>query len=257
MKVGEVMGEAITIDKNRKLSDALELMEKNNISSLVVVDEGEICGIITDKDIIRELGSSKHGKLLPSSLHVSSAMSRKLITVEKDTDIREAAKLMLDNKISSIPVVDNGEIVGIVCAIDIIRTLINSEVPVKEIMSNYVIVVSPEDRVVHARRLMLDNNISRVIVVEKGKIVGILTEKDVVKALIAFKKHADKLQFSRIRNLMVEDVMNQEVITIGEDASVGEAIKLMTENGISGLPVTKDGKLVGIITKTDILKLYV
>ncbi|RLF58650.1 MAG: hypothetical protein DRN25_04995 [Thermoplasmata archaeon] len=184
-------------------------------------------------------------------------MSRKLITVEKDTDIREAAKLMLDNKISSIPVVDNGEIVGIVCAIDIIRTLINSEVPVKEIMSNYVIVVSPEDRVVHARRLMLDNNISRVIVVEKGKIVGILTEKDVVRALFAFKKHADKLQFSRIRNLMVEDVMNQEVITIGEDASVGEAIKLMTENGISGLPVTKDGKLVGIITKTDILKLYV
>ena len=51
--------------------------------------------------------------------------------------------------------------------------------------------------------------------------------------------------------------MNQEVITIGEDASVSEAIKLMTENGISGLPVTKDGKLVGIITKTDILKLYV
>lgn len=257
MKVEEIMSKAITIDKDRKLSDAIELMEKNNVSSLVVLDEGKVVGMITDKDITRELGSGKHGKMLATSLHVSSAMSSKLVTISKNEDIKEAAKKILENHVSSLPVMDNGELVGIITTTDLIKPLQNSDALVKEIMSNYVVTVSPSDRVVHARRLMLDNDISRVVVVEDDSIVGILTEKDTAKALFAFKKYADNKQFSRVRNLLVEDIMVQNVITLGEGATVGDAAKLMLENDISGLPITKDGRLVGIITKTDLMKLYV
>ncbi len=257
IKVGEIMSKAITIDKDRKLSDAIELMEKNNVACLVVVDEGKIVGIVTDKDITRELGSGKHGKMLGTSLHVSSAMSSELVTINKNADIKEAASRILKNHVSSLPVLEDGELVGIITTTDLIKPLQNSETPVKEIMSNYVVTVSPSDRVVHARRLMLDNDISRVVVVEGGNIVGILTEKDTAKALFAFKKYADGKQFSRIRNLLVEDIMKQDVITLDENSTAGEAAKLMLENDISGLPITRNSKLVGIITKTDLMKLYV
>ena len=257
MRVEEIMSKAITIDKDRKLSDAIELMEKNNVANLVVIDEGKTIGMVTEKDITRELGSGKHGKMLATSLHVSSAMSSEPITISKDADIKEAAEKILKNHISSLPVVGNGELVGIINTTDLIRPLQNSDAPIKQVMSKHVVTVLPSDRVVHARRLMLDNDISRVVVVEGDSIVGIVTEKDTVKALFAFKKYADNKQFSRIRNLLVEDIMKQNIITLDEDSKAGEAAKLMLENNISGLPIIRNGELVGIVTKTDLMKLYV
>jgi len=257
MKVEELMTrEVITIDKDRKLSDALELMEKHRISRLVVVNNGKIVGMVTDKDILEVMGSSKYANKLPSSLHVSTAMSRGLITVDKDADVREAAELMLKHKIRSLPVVNEGELVGIVTTTDLLKPLQDSEQRIDEVMTKQVITVSPEDRAIHARRLMLDNGISRLVVVEEGRIAGILTERQLGRALGAFKTAADSKQASRVRNLIVEDIMTQVVVTLRSDSTVGEAARLMLERGFSGIPIVDDkDNLVGIVTKTDLVKL--
>lgn len=87
MLVKDVMTRnVITIDKNRKLSDAMKLMEKNRISRVVVTDSGNLCGIVTEKDIVKTLGSSKTRKVLPSTLHVSAAMRSTLIAVRQDAE---------------------------------------------------------------------------------------------------------------------------------------------------------------------------
>ncbi|WP_456474462.1 CBS domain-containing protein [Candidatus Pyrohabitans sp.] len=259
MKTEQLMTpEVVTIDKDRKLSDALGIMEKHRISRLVVVNEGKIVGIVTDKDILEVMGSSKYANKLPSSLHVSTAMSRGVITVGKDADVSEAARLMLSHRIKSLPVVNDGELVGIVTTTDLLKPLQDSEEKVEKVMTRRVITISPEDRAIHARRLMLDNGISRLVVIEEGNIVGILTERQLGRALGAFKSAADSKQVNRVRNMIVEDVMTQAVVTLSSDSTVGETSKLMLERGFSGIPIVDAGdNLAGIVTKTDLMKLLV
>jgi CBS domain-containing protein len=255
-KVGDLMSrELITIDKNRALSDAYRLMEKKNISKIVVTSDGLLCGILTLKDVMRHIGSSKHGNILPSSLHVSTAMTANPLTIEEDRSIKDAAELMLDQGISSLPVVHGGELVGIITKTDLIRALKSSKVKVRRIMTEDIEFVAPEDRVVHARRLMLDKNIGRLLVIDGGRLVGILTEKDAAKALSAFRKTADRFQHRRIRNLIVGDIMTQNVRTLGDEATVGEAAKMMLDYDFSGIPIVREAQIMGIVTKTDIIRI--
>lgn len=258
MKVAEIMTpHVIKIHKDRKLSDALDLMEKHRISRLLVVNGDELVGIITERDILETLGSSKHTNLTTSRLHVTSAMSKDLITISQDADVREAVKLMLENNIKSLPVVEQGEIKGIVTITDLLKPLTKSDVPVKEIMNTPVITVSPRDRAVYARKLMLDNGISRLVVVEDFRVVGILTLRQLAKAFATFKKLAETKQSSRVRNMLVEDVMTQNVVTISVDSTAGEAAGIMLDRGFSGLPVMNQESLAGIVTKKDLIALHV
>ena len=256
MRVEELMTrDLVTIDKNRKLSDVLTLMEKCRVSRVVVTNSGKACGIVTEKDIAEHLGTSRHGKSLPSSLHVSTAMSTGLVTIKKGADVRDGVELMLEKGISSLLVVNGSEPVGIITKTDILRCLTDSETTLGEIMKRDPLTVPPNKRIVHARRLMLDRHISRVIVAEEEGVVGVMTERDAAKALYAFRKTADKHQYNRVRNLLVGDVMTQDVFCMGTSDTAGEAAKAMLEKRFSGIPILEREKLVGIVTKTDLMKL--
>ncbi len=256
MTVEDIMTvKVISVDKNRKLSDAVNLMEKKRVSRIVVTTNGELCGILTEKDIADHIGSSRHGESVPSSLHISTAMSSPVISVEKDSSIKKAAKTMVKESISSLMILNKGELAGIVTKTDIVKTLAGPEETLENVMKKGVVTVSANDRIVHARRLMLDNKIGRVVAVDDGNILGILTERDAAKALFAFKQATDKGHSSRIRKLIVKDAMTPRVITLDVGATVNDALKIMIKNRFSGVPVTRGGKLAGIVTKTDMLKI--
>ncbi len=256
MKVADYMTrEVVKIDKDRKLSDALELMERHRVSRLLVVNSGRIVGIITDKDVLKVMGSSKYSNKLPSSLHVSTAMSRDVLTCSPDASLADAVKLMKAHRIKSLPVVNGTSLAGILTATDVLKALVDSRVPVEEVMTREVCTVSPTERAVHARRLMLDRGISRLVVVDSGRMVGILTERQLGRALGAFRSAADAKQVNRVRNLLVGDVMTQRVVSIPESATVGEAARKMLEHGFSGMPVVSGEELRGIVTKTDLIGL--
>ena len=75
---------------------------------------------------------------------------------------------------------------------------------IKDVMTKRVITVGPDDRLVHARRLMIDNDIARLVVVSSGVIMGIITAKDVAKTVIDFKKRVpEKYQHSQIGGLCI------------------------------------------------------
>jgi len=256
MKVEDIMTKkVISVAKNRALSDAVKLMEKKRISRVLVTSDGEPCGMLTEKDISDHIGTSRHGESIPSSLHISTAMSPSIITIGKDASIAAAAKTMLKKGVSSLPVLHGKELVGIITKTDIVRTLAESDEKFEKIMKTDVVAVSPADRIVHARRLMLDNKIGRVVVLEEGKIVGILTNMRAAKALYNFKQNTDRGHASRIRTITVEDAMTPTVITLDVGAKVKEAVQIMIENKFSGIPLTREGRLAGVVTKTDMLKI--
>lgn len=115
----------------------------------------------------------------------------------------------------------------------------------KDVMNTKVVVVKPDVTLKDAAKVMHDGHIGSLVVMEnEKKIVGILTQTDIIKA-VAHDKNLDLT--------LVEEIMNRKVLEIDYEKSVEDAVNVMIENRIKRLPVTKDGKLVGIVTASDII----
>ena len=260
MQIKNLMSEdLITVDKDQNLSDALKLLRKHNVSRLPVTNNKKLVGIISERDIANKLGSSKYESMPASRLHISSVMVKDVLTVPQTMQLEEVAKLMLDNGIGSVPVMDDEKMIGIVSKADFV-TLANGiafdKITVKEIMSNGVTSVSPTERLIHARRLMLESHVGRLPVIDEEQLVGMITSKDLMRAFIDFRKKVpEKYQKSQIKEVLIEDIMSTNPTYVTKDMSITEVSKLIMETGYNGLPVVEDNHVVGIITQTDILKL--
>ena len=128
MQVKQIMIEPDTISKDQRLSYALEQLNKKGVERLIVVQDGEVTGILTYADIADRLGVSKVVALSIQRLHVSSAMTDTVITVGPDDDVTEVAQLMIDRGMSGCPVVDeNNKLVGVAVSIgrDTLRSRFN------------------------------------------------------------------------------------------------------------------------------------
>jgi CBS domain-containing protein len=115
---------------------------------------------------------------------------------------------------------------------------------VKDVMNPNVITSKPDITVKEAATIMYKHHIGSLIIVEEDRIVGIITEGDVLKTI------ARDLDLNVIP---LEEVMTKNIVSVEPDKKVEEAVNLMIENRIKKLPVVKDGKLLGIITASDIM----
>ena len=261
MQIKNLMSEdLITVDKDQNLSDALKLLRNHNVSRLPVTNNKELVGIISERDIANKLGSSKYENMPASRLHISSVMVKDVFTVPQTMQLEEVAKLMLENGIGSVPVMnDDDKMVGIVSKADFVTLasgIAFDKITVKEIMSKELITVSSTDRLFHARRQMLEAHVGRLPVVDDGKLVGMITSKDLMRAFIDFRKKVpEKYQKSQIKEVLVEDIMSKNPTVVTKDMSITEVSDIIMETGFNGLPVVEDDEVVGIITQTDILKL--
>lgn len=117
----------ITIDPGRAVYDALLMMYQHDIRRLPVIESGQLVGIIPDRDIKQLMGrpslASRQANEQADDLKLSirKVMTREVVTVRQDDDLKEAIELMLENKFNGLPVVDrNQKLVGIVSSIDIL-----------------------------------------------------------------------------------------------------------------------------------------
>lgn len=248
----------ITIDKDQSLSDALKLLRKNKISRLPVLNNKELVGIVSERDIAKKLGSSKYESMPASRLHVSSVMVKDIISVPQSMRLAEVADIMLENGIGSVPIIDDDKMVGIVSKADFVTLAIDGEydkICTKDVMSKDVTSVSPSERLVHARRVSIDAKVGRLPVIDDEDLVGMITSKDLMRAFIDFRKSSRKISKSQIKEVLVEDIMSKNPRVVTKDVPITEVSKIMIDTGYNGLPVVEDDKVIGIITQTDILRL--
>ena len=111
-----------------------------------------------------------------------------------------------------------------------------------------VVTASTGDSVLQAVRVLVDHNIGGVVVVEGGEVIGILTERDILR-LVASKP--DELQA-----LEVGQVMTRDVIRLAPDDDLAHVMEVMTENRIRHLPVIEEGRLAGIVTIGDVVNAF-
>ena len=132
MLVGELMTHRpITITPETSVPTALSLMHDNKIRRLPVIDaQGKLAGIVSEKDLLYASPSPATSlsiweiKELFSKVKVESVMKRKVITASEDTPVEEAARLMADHKIGSLPVLRDGQLVGVVTDTDLFNAFL-------------------------------------------------------------------------------------------------------------------------------------
>lgn len=127
---------------------------------------------------------------------------------------------------------------------------------VGERMKHPVITTRPDTPIMDALNLMKQEHIRRLPVVEKGKLVGIVSEEDLLNASASSATTLSVWELNYLLSkIKIQDVMTKEVITVTEDTPIEDAARIMADNKIGGLPVMRDSELVGIITETDLFKI--
>ena len=130
---------------------------------------------------------------------------------------------------------------------------------VKDWMRQHVITIDANDSMHHATKLMKEYNIRMLPVVKKGKLVGIVTDRDLKRASAS---DATSLEIHELlyllMNIKIKKIMTKNLITIPFNYTIEETAQILMENKISGAPVVnKKGRLVGVITQTDIFRVMI
>ncbi len=273
--IGQIIKRPITVTPKASLLDARLMLLRHRVSRLIVIDKEKPVGIITEKDLVKAIYRIDAKPV--TAVRVSDVMSKDLVTTTEKNDIHDCAKLMLDNKISSVIVIKKDKtLLGIVTKTDLVAVFLTQAVePVKisKIMTRNVITVNPADSLLYVESVLINNRISRVVVERKKRPVGIITHRDFIPAKIPLwlkqfgdpqeveeyrmrplPTEFDHNQLSYLLTFIAADIMTPNPITVGANEDVSTASLLMIRHSISGLPVVRNSFLVGIITKTDIVK---
>jgi acetoin utilization protein AcuB len=128
---------------------------------------------------------------------------------------------------------------------------------VGERMSRPVISVAPETPVHDALAMFKKEHIRRAPVIKDGKLLGIVTENDLRNASPSPATTLSVWELNYlVSKVTVKQVMSKKVKTIDVDTPIEEAARIMTDSAIGGMPVTREGKIVGMITETDLFKVF-
>ena len=215
-------------------------------------------GIVTETDLIRKVLA----KGMDSSLtRVDQIMTSPLLTITPDRPMLDASHLMETNHVRHLCVSDEEEIVGVISVRDLVRYFIDSEGgPIRDLdkvfrplsvlrvlMQTTMETIASERTVLEATQTMAEKRIGSLLVLEAGDMVGIVTETDVVRKVIAAGRPA--------RSTSVGAVMNAPLIQIDINDTAREASRLMAEKRIRHLAVTEDNKVVGLLSVRDLVKM--
>jgi CBS domain-containing protein len=258
MKVKEIMTtKIITVDKDDSLKLVLDLMKKYDITKIPVTEEKKFFGLVTDNVIAYKLGSIRKRGITASRLHASSVTEKKVAVIFPEEEVKNILKSVGEPGPTMLPVVEKEKLIGVVTKADLLP-LVTSKNQLHSIMQKKVHTVNLDDRVVHARRVMITNNVARLPVLEEKKLVGIISDVEIALAFASLKKSFSVgRQKHRLDELLVKDVMRTPVVWSNPSMSISDAAKLMQKQNIGALPLLENDKLVGMVTRTDLLKTIV
>ena len=242
--VADVMSKNVaTISPDETVVSAAKMMSEKRISCLAVMDNEQMAGILTETDMLRRV--AKNGKHFYQT-KLEQIMSCPVKSVYPDMSVLEASEIMSEMCIKRLPILEQDKLVGIVTQTDLVRALTSYGLwrDVSEIMSHNVAVVPDDATVAEAAEIMTLRKISCIVVTDDGEVAGVLTQKDMLRRVIALQRDP-----ARVR---MREVMSSPVMNILANCSVFSASKMMEETNIRRLVVMEDNQLRGVVTQSDI-----
>ena len=249
--IKDVMVKPATVAKSAKITEALDKMLDSGLDPLIAVNNNTVIGTVSRQAIAEKLGSKQNSGLAPTAIHVASVVEEDFTSVYPDESINVLIPLLQKYKLVVVYDADH-KLIGQVTAGDLLKKF-QPEDGMESAMEK-VLTIEADERVVHLRRRMLDDNINRFVVTEHEKYTGIVTETDVAIAMREFRKQVDgNHQEHRIRNLLVKDIMSAPLISVERTSKVADAVALMLKKNISSVPVMDKGKLAGVVTRRSLV----
>ena len=242
-------------------------MQLNHIKTVVITSKDQPQGIVTETDIVKFLEDDKTKRAL-DKIPVTEIMQKRLITISQGQrdHLDQCAMRMEIFKIGAIIVVcDEGDAIGITTKTDITNAyseIYRGEYKVKDYMSKKVVTCRKSDSLKFALNMINKNGISRLVVTDNdGDPAGIITRNTFLTHTNNFKKgnskSPDYWQPTELdSSLPVETLLHNDLLTVNLDEDLAEASRLMINNIVSGLPVVDKKTLVGIITKSDVVRAF-
>ncbi|WP_406660288.1 CBS domain-containing protein [Methanolobus sp. ZRKC3] len=276
MNVGDIMSSPVyTIAPEENVAHARKLMLKHKISTLVVVENKDMVGIVTKTDLSKRLAQAEPmWRRRPiDKIPVNMVMNDAPITIYPEASIAQAGNLMLENDINALPVVNNA-VVGIITGTDIMKYVSKLDIDTKisEMMTEDIVFVHRHHTINHVIHEMELNKTNRVIVTDdSNEGVGIITTSNVALNIMADnegKLPSKSIKMARRSSpageknyryvkevpLVAEDIMSELPPGIDTVDLVVEAAKTMLAEHTIGLPVINGDEIVGMISRRDIIK---
>ncbi len=249
-----IISDFVSVNADETISKAIEKF-KGKIREILVFEEREVLlGYLTQRHLTRQ------SKIKPDS-RVSNFIIR-VPTIRRDVSLDEIARSILSAKIRSVPVEENGKVIGVIKDIDLIRSAseIFEDKTVNDVMTRDLISVSSDTTIAKLIAISRTNNISRTPVVDyNNKLLGIVSPYDLTRILLSEfpgqtlgDRQATQLDVLAVN---VSEIMSENVITCFKDDSVDEVIqKLYKNNHKAMVVVDTENHPIGIITTRDLLE---
>jgi len=241
--------DVVTINPEDKISLAIGKMDKYKIHQLPVTDNGKVLGMLFLRDIITKNINPELTKVKSLVVHTPS--------VDVNATHMDAARLILNNGIRALPVVDNEKLVGIIAETDLMK-FVDGRAVAHDLMTS-PICINEHDNIGKAKQLIRDKNISRLPIVNREcELVGVINTLDLIKVMKPKQKQTKAFD-SVTEKLPTSDISVQVILrkpeTTDKDTRIDKLINILKEH--DEVIVTEDKKPVGIITPKDIIELLI
>jgi len=244
--VGDIMTEDVTtVCRGSSVVSAAKIMSDKNISSIIVSDNGDLSGIITETDLLKRAVADNNDF---RKMKVEDIMTSPVRSVPGNLSVLDASRIIEDENIRRLVVLEEERLVGIITQTDIVRVLTSYGMwkNVSELMTSDVAVIADSVTVKEAAEMMASRDISCLVAMDNDDVVGIFTERDLLKRVIALKRNPAQT--------ILKTVMSSPVKSVPSNYSIPSASKMMEKMRIRRLLVMDDKTLLGVVTQTDILK---
>lgn len=255
-----------SINPDSSVFEALQKMQSKFVKRLVIVDGSKPLGIITERDINKFLEEDKTVRAI-NEIPIKHLMQKNIVLITDgfEDDFYQCSAKMENLKIGSVILVNKkGDLSGIISRTDIVKSYANifgGKYLVKDFMSTEIVTCRKLDSLKFALSVMNQNKVSKLVVTDEyGMAIGLITTNTLLRHSDYFTKGNTRSRDYLIplnKEVNVNDLLEENLVTIREDEDLARAASLMIKHQISGIPVLDSNqKLIGLVSKTDVVRAF-
>ena len=263
----------VEIPGNR--DDVLKILKRTGISGVPVIKNKKLVGIITRKDLLRK----------PEETQLGLLMTPKPLTIDPDTDLREAARILVEKRIRRLPVIEGGHLIGLLSVADVIHALsqVKNKDEIKDKYTSKTFALWEETPLPVVGRVMEISGVDAIPILDaENKLLGIISERDLIRSssiedsvgVSDFSNgtdddewtwesirdnHTISFGISRVQlpDRPVKLAMVKSVVAVPQNAEVSECALKMRRARVDQLPVVNgDKKLVGMLYDRKLIRAF-
>lgn len=242
----------VSIDPQASIKEAAQKMRHHSISSILIKDNDNHIGILTDTDLARNFATKD---LNPDQTSISAIVKGKLITLDAGRSMEEAYEYMRKHNTRHLGITEKDKTVGILSIKDF-ANYYHNKIPqgteekgeIQYFMKGPVLSIEADKTVLEAVQKMAQHKVGCVLVSEAGKIKGIFSETSLTMDVLAAGRQP--------RTTPLSTILIRKLITLDYNQTMSSAYQKMRENNIRHLPISRDKKIIGMLSIRDFANYY-